>query len=284
MNNPVKCPKCGTLGNRLTKIKVMFFCPNCLTHYDYKGNIFVVTPNGRLIKESRLLQSKQKFVPEGKEVKENMAFGDKAKYAREVLPKEKFEQFLKDGKTDQKIALETGLEVWQVKKLKREYKLVGDKRGCKKIKPDVPAEISDTNPENALNRLQALKEANAAREANKAIIRLDTAKEQKCTGGIPGVGPDAPVHINETGGKQSDIPYRCDLLGGKAILEIARILHKGALKYEENNWRLISCKSHINHALTHIFAYLAGDTQDEHLEHALCRMMMAVETKQNTCT
>ncbi|WP_461570741.1 dATP/dGTP diphosphohydrolase domain-containing protein [Thermincola ferriacetica] len=96
---------------------------------------------------------------------------------------------------------------------------------------------------------------------------------------IIGVGPDTPEHINEAGGRESDIPYRCDLLGARAILEIARILYKGAKKYKENNWRLISCRSHINHALTHIFAYLAGDTQDEHLEHALCRMMMAVETK-----
>jgi hypothetical protein len=97
---------------------------------------------------------------------------------------------------------------------------------------------------------------------------------------IEGVGLDVGMCQNAAGGTQSNIPYRCDLLDGKAILEIAKILHEGSFKHKENNWRLIDSKSHLNHALTHIFAYLAGDNQDEHLEHALCRMMMAVATKE----
>ena len=49
-----------------------------------------------------------------------------------------------------------------------------------------------------------------------------------------------------------------------------------AEKYGVDNWRKIGVESHLNHLLMHVFAYLAGDTQDEHLEHALCRAMMAV--------
>lgn len=57
------------------------------------------------------------------------------------------------------------------------------------------------------------------------------------------------------------------------------VLAPGAVKYGEDNWRKIPAKDHLNHALTHVFAFLAGDGQDDHLEHAACRMMMALEIK-----
>jgi hypothetical protein len=93
------------------------------------------------------------------------------------------------------------------------------------------------------------------------------------------VGPEAEIETNSSGGKQSKIPYRCDLLGGRAMLALSSVLYDGAVKYEENNWRQIPRKSHINHAMMHLFAYLAGDKQDEHLEHSFCRLMMAIETE-----
>jgi hypothetical protein len=99
---------------------------------------------------------------------------------------------------------------------------------------------------------------------------------------INGVGPDSPIATNEQGGMQSDLPYRCDLLDAESILRLAAVLKRGAERYTPNNWRKIDCNSHLNHALVHIFAYMAGDTQDDHLDHAFCRMMMAMATeKQN---
>ncbi len=86
-----------------------------------------------------------------------------------------------------------------------------------------------------------------------------------------------PIHVNEKGAKQSAIPYRCDLLDDKAMLRLAGILHAGAVKYGDTNWRDISLQDHINHALTHIFKYQAGERGDEdHLGHALCRTLFAV--------
>jgi hypothetical protein len=67
----------------------------------------------------------------------------------------------------------------------------------------------------------------------------------------------------------------------KVITRIAKVLQYGADRYEPNNWRLIPQESHINHALIHIIAHLAGDRQDEHLDHALCRLMMAYATKKS---
>lgn len=62
------------------------------------------------------------------------------------------------------------------------------------------------------------------------------------------------------------------------IVKIAEVLQEGAEKYEPNNWRLIPQEEHLNHALIHYMAYLLGDTQDNHLTHCMCRLMMAYAT------
>ena len=67
----------------------------------------------------------------------------------------------------------------------------------------------------------------------------------------------------------------------KALVRIAKVLQYGADRYEANNWRLIPQESHINHALIHLIAHLMGDTQDDHLDHALCRLMMAYATEKS---
>lgn len=93
---------------------------------------------------------------------------------------------------------------------------------------------------------------------------------------IEGVGKDAPLETTEGGGKQSYIPYAFHLIDPKAILALAKVLAEGEREYGRDNWRKIDAESHLNHAITHIYAHLGGDTQDEHLEHAFCRLMMAL--------
>lgn len=90
------------------------------------------------------------------------------------------------------------------------------------------------------------------------------------------VSPDAPATTNEHGGSQSDIPVRFDLIDAKAMFEMAKVLDHGAKKYGPDNWRLIEVNDHLNHLLMHTFAYLAGDTTDEHLSHILCRATFAL--------
>lgn len=55
----------------------------------------------------------------------------------------------------------------------------------------------------------------------------------------------------------------------------------GYFKVDANNWRLIPQEEHINHALIHYLAFILGDTQDEHLEHCMCRLMMAYATQKS---
>ena len=55
----------------------------------------------------------------------------------------------------------------------------------------------------------------------------------------------------------------------------------GAEKYNETlqnrNYKRISAEEHINHAIQHLYAFLAGDESDDHLSHAILRAMFAYE-------
>lgn len=97
---------------------------------------------------------------------------------------------------------------------------------------------------------------------------------------VSGLGPDAPVTTNENGGRQSHLPYRIELLPPRATFAVGKVLKHGAEKYGVDNWHAISTDEHLSHVLSHIFAYLAGDKSDDHLEHAACRAMMALEIQE----
>lgn len=74
-------------------------------------------------------------------------------------------------------------------------------------------------------------------------------------------------------------PGRCDLSPARAVLAVAQVLATGAQKYGPDNWRGIPVEDHFNHALAHLFADLGGDTGDDHLAHAACRLLMALELR-----
>lgn len=96
---------------------------------------------------------------------------------------------------------------------------------------------------------------------------------------IEGMGSDSPVVFNDSGAGQSDIPYGCHLLPPLAMLAAAKTLATGAKKYGAGNWMNIPIADHVNHAMTHLFCFLSGDTQEDHLVNALCRMMFAADIR-----
>lgn len=92
---------------------------------------------------------------------------------------------------------------------------------------------------------------------------------------VEGIGKEVPTVVNKNGGKQSALNYRFDLFDPLVIFNVSEILYEGAEKYGEWNWRRISVEENVNHALSHVFAYMAGDEQDDHIGHAICRLMFA---------
>lgn len=195
---PVKCPKCGAIGNKLKNVRFMNFCGICSSEgvfYDDKLRVYRYEQNGKLRRIGRpgvfdeptkgeleglnitevadkygvpkvtakeWLKKHGLLKPDEKEVQEDMAFGDKAKHAMEVLPKDKFEQFLSAGKTDMEIASETNLELWLVKKIKKKYGLVitGRKGKQKKVEQQTTEPLTDP-----LQKLDELKQLAQVRDA-----------------------------------------------------------------------------------------------------------------------
>lgn len=88
-----------------------------------------------------------------------------------------------------------------------------------------------------------------------------------------------PIVANETGGKQHFRPYRMQAIPPKAIMEVGKVRWEAVNVhgYDDDNYKDIPCDEHLGRALTHIYAYLSGDRSNDHLSHASCRLLMALE-------
>ena len=88
---------------------------------------------------------------------------------------------------------------------------------------------------------------------------------------------------NANGGKQHSVDHRCEALFFRSLLEIARLRKEGFEKhgYEDENYQKIPARVHVGRALRHLFLWMIGDKEDgsvdEHLVHAGCRVLMALE-------
>jgi hypothetical protein len=65
-----------------------------------------------------------------------------------------------------------------------------------------------------------------------------------------------------------------------ALWEIAGILERGQTKHPDGDGFNQDTKFHVERARMHLEALAAGDTSESHLEHAACRLLMAIQVSQ----
>lgn len=73
---------------------------------------------------------------------------------------------------------------------------------------------------------------------------------------------------------------RYDLVSPIGLEAVARTCAEGAAKYGDWNWEKgMPVHDLLNHALRHIYRYLAGDRSEEHLPHAAWGLLAAIHSE-----
>lgn len=81
--------------------------------------------------------------------------------------------------------------------------------------------------------------------------------------------------VRETGGKG-----RCDLLPHSSLIRISKLMEEGCKKYPEHNWeRGMPMHCMLDSAMRHIFKYMDGWTDEDHLAAAASNLLMAMWTE-----
>ena len=94
-------------------------------------------------------------------------------------------------------------------------------------------------------------------------------------GGNPVAAPEDEVEVTPQGGKHTRINRAFHHLDPELMLSLARVWYTGGQKYGRNNWKQISTEDHLNHALAHVYEFMADPEDTDALEHAISRLMMA---------
>jgi hypothetical protein len=89
-------------------------------------------------------------------------------------------------------------------------------------------------------------------------------------------GTEAPVPI-------FTLPKPFRLLPWRAICFIGEMMEYflSIGKHGKDDWRRMPEQEHVDHADGHMALYDAGDDSEDHLAHAACRLLMALEQREH---
>jgi len=74
---------------------------------------------------------------------------------------------------------------------------------------------------------------------------------------------------------------RYDLISPIGLRRLAQTCHEGAVKYADYNYEKgMPISDILNHAISHIYSYLAGDRSEDHLGHAAWNCFAAMHSEE----
>lgn len=89
-------------------------------------------------------------------------------------------------------------------------------------------------------------------------------------------------HTFESGAVRDEVKPRYDLIPLEGLRRLALIYDEGAKKYGDYNWHKgMPISDTINHAVEHLYRYLAGDITEDHLPKVAWAMFAVMYYEKN---
>ena len=89
---------------------------------------------------------------------------------------------------------------------------------------------------------------------------------------------ESPVSDSRYDGNICYIPFAYHLVPVEGLAKMAAVMRKGELVGKpDEGWREVPPMEQVNHAISHLMAYVAGRHEEHHLANAACRALMALD-------
>lgn len=108
--------------------------------------------------------------------------------------------------------------------------------------------------------------------ASRVVVGSDSGRRVNPGGSL------AAMDVNARGGRHHR-GLAFTQLPAEAVRRAAAIITAGIATHGKNNWRRLGVDEHLDHAAEHLNRYMAGDDEEDHLGHALCRVLFACEVE-----
>jgi hypothetical protein len=100
-------------------------------------------------------------------------------------------------------------------------------------------------------------------------------------GKVPAKEHETPANVEySTGATASEMEADWNLLDWKVLRRMAVVMTEGAIKHGYNNWHKgLPERVVFAHTIEHVVQGFNGNTDEDHLIHAMCRLMMRASDK-----